>query len=524
MTVSRGITPGVCILAFPAKPELNATVGDLTIWYEGQKIVFKNCAVNTHSLRREQPTGFTTARRSLATIYTVQVLDRRWAWRYKKISGEYNVRLPDNTIRYSGSKHPELRKSIYELAILCLQAMGESGYDATALPNFAYPHVKWENANPAAELQTLCDMVGCVVVYDWDQDRVTIQRLGMGSPLPEMTGAKIHEIMPVVVSRKPDSIAVECGANRYQVKFELEAVGMEPDGSIKKIDDLSYKPAGGWGKQWWCDFPEVSADAKDLAFRTVFRWYRIKSVGKTGGLSVSGVNEQIKSVDQFELEDVLLERGKDFDGMPQTQRGRINGEFWPQCPWEEVTEEDDEYNSSYWRILPDHKNIIEFDYPVLKITDGSYEQAKLYVTATCKIRKENGAGYISETYSRALPWLPTGAGTRLLRHHELWSSQVISSISGGAGSNQNELMNEAYVYLDYMQQFYQSGPSQDVSYAGILPIRLDGAIAQVQWKCGVGMNARTRASRNHEFDIFTPSMEYRRRMEKLDTFAEVELT
>lgn len=522
-TMSRGISPGIILLEMPTKPSLTTTVGTLQITYPGVNIRLPNCAVNTHTLKREIIRSSTYARRADSRMWTIQVMDRRWAWRYKKIEGEYNVRMPNNDVRFSNT-HLELRKSIFDLAVLCLSAMGESGFDCSVLPRNVYPYVNWKKANPAAELQTLCDMVGCVVVYDWDLDRVVIHRLGVGANLPTGTGTDVHQPMPVSVTRRPDKIAVECGPTRFQIQFELEAVGMEFDGTINRLSSISYVPAaasGGWGKQWWCDFPNVSAADKDMAFRTIFRWYRVKAVGTSGILDVPGVNETIKSIDQFELEDILLEHKQDPDLMPQTQRGRIVGEFWPQCPWEAVTAAADSYNSSGWRILPDHKNIVEFDYPVLKITSGSYEQAKLFLTCVCKIRKANADGYVSASYSQNLPWAATGAGTRILKHQELWDSQIINRVAGTAGVKTASA--EASVYLSYTATVYNSGAGIDMGYDGILPIRLDGAIAQVQWKAGLGAQGKTRASRNHEFDIFTPPMEQRRRQEKTNTAADMEL-
>ncbi len=521
MVFSRGISPGVCLLRTIPEPVLLSQVGTLVIEYGSERIMLPNCAVNTHTLQLDQHPHQTTMKRSSPRTWQVQIMDRRWAWRYKKISGEYNVRLPNNMIRYS-SKHPELRHSLAELAALCLGAMGERNYDISVLPTNVYPHVKWENANPASELQSLCDLVSCVIVYDWFYDRVVIHRLGVGDALPA-NSSQVNPSLPVSISRLPDKIRVECWPTRYQLKFELEAVGLDTDGSIKKIDDLSYKPSGGWTKDWWCQFPNVDVSNRHLAYKTVFRWYRVKAVGTSGSLSVPGVSEEIRSVDQFELEDVLLETGADVDGLMQTQRARVNGEFWPQCAWEVVTSTSTEYASSGWRILPDRKNIIEFDYPVLKITNGSYGGAKLYATATCKIRKADGQWYVSKYFERTLPWREVGAGARVLKHPELWEVANRSPVTNGQWDTAANLSAEANVYLDYVYNEYMSSPSEDLSYAGILPIRLDGAIAQVKWSATANSASLTRASRNHEFDMFTPSYEWRRRFERVDTLSDREL-
>lgn len=521
MVFSRGISPGVCILKTVPEPILFSQVGTLAIEFGSERILLPNCAVNTHTLTLDTHPHQTGMKRASPRTWQIQIMDRRWAWRYKKISGEYNVRLPNDMVRVGTAWTPE-KHSLYELAELCLKAMGERNYDISVLPRNVYPYVNWQNANPASELQALCDLVSCVIVYDWMYDRVVLHRLGVGESLPA-NPTQVNPSLPVSISRLPDKIRLECWPTRYQLRFELEAVGLDKDGDIKRIDDLTYTPSDGWEKEWWCAFPNVEEDYRHLAFKTVFRWYRIKSVGTGGSLAVPGVGEQIESVEQFDLEDVLLEVGPGSLGMAQTQRGVVDGEFWPQCPWEVKTEAETKYGSSGWKILPDRKNIVEFDYPVLQVEDGEYKPAKIYLTATCKIRKSDGQWYVSKSFERLLPWREVGAGERVLKHPELWEVVNRSPLTDGEWDTTADLNREANVYLDYVYNEYMSSPAEDLSYAGILPIRLDGAIAQVKWAASVAAAPSTRASRNHEFDMFTPSYEWRRRFERVDSLADREM-
>ena len=48
MTYSRGITPSVCLLHMDAQPQYISEVGALQITYGDVRIVFPDCAVNTH--------------------------------------------------------------------------------------------------------------------------------------------------------------------------------------------------------------------------------------------------------------------------------------------------------------------------------------------------------------------------------------------------------------------------------------------------------------------------------------------
>jgi len=71
------------------------------------------------------------------------------------------------------------------------------------------------------------------------------------------------------------------------MKFTLEAVGLDVDGEVKLINDLSYNPiaagdAAGWANQYPETLPALispytlGAATHSLAMSCVFRWYRIK--------------------------------------------------------------------------------------------------------------------------------------------------------------------------------------------------------------------------------------------------------
>lgn len=413
--------------------------------------------------------------------------------------------------------------------MLCLTAMGEVNPDVGVLPTNSWPPSHWEDANPAQELAALCDLVSCVVVYDWKTDSVQIRSLGVGATLPLPT--RKNPVMPVTISKRPDFLSVECWPTKFQLKFELEAVAYDPDyGKIVAMDGASYAPATDkWKYNWWCAFPNVAATSRHWAFESAFRWYRIKGLAQ-GGLAVPQLSETIKSVDQFYLEDGLVQLVTDIGNMPQTRPTIVEGEFWPQCHWQATTNKSAVYDAEY-RIHPDHRNVIEFAYPVFKVTtsgsDTFYEGAKLYLTARCQIRKENGDWFVAESLTKNLPWRATGAGPRILKHPELWKSVIYNYSDTTSGStisdNVQALTEEANVYLSAVALGYNSGPQEDVEYASVLPLTLDGAIAQIRWRAGIFMLARTRASRNHEFDLFTPSADFRRRTEKIDTLANREV-
>ncbi len=88
-------------------------------------------------------------------VMRLKLLDFRWASRFGEINGLYNAILPDNTL------DPDLERTPQQLATLLGDAMGLTSFDVTALPDDARPLVNWVCANPASELDRLCDLLGC---------------------------------------------------------------------------------------------------------------------------------------------------------------------------------------------------------------------------------------------------------------------------------------------------------------------------------------------------------------------------
>ena len=92
--------------------------GNTGTWAEVRR--WKNCSI----VRLEQ-----THEPYKDTVYTIQ--DRRWRWKHKFVNGSYNVK--DETGTAIGST----LKNAREIATLLLNALGETGYDVTAIPTTA---------------------------------------------------------------------------------------------------------------------------------------------------------------------------------------------------------------------------------------------------------------------------------------------------------------------------------------------------------------------------------------------------
>lgn len=232
-----------------------------------RSIQFSNCRVT-----REVVNEGTSGRWMELTIE-----DRRWKWADScfAIYGEYNR---------SGTPldRQQNTKSLVELARLCLDALGERNYDVSALPNNVYPPVIWDAASPAVELDLLCQRYGYLVALQ-PTDTVEIVADGIGS-LPSAGDPRAmdfrYQSEPPVI---PGAFVVEGGRATIHHDLPLIPVVREPDsgsanyGKFVHIDDVSFAPAGGWGREDPFNFGTVLANDPQhhrLAKEQVWKFYQ----------------------------------------------------------------------------------------------------------------------------------------------------------------------------------------------------------------------------------------------------------
>jgi hypothetical protein len=246
-SIAHGISPGKAILVTYPQTGPIAAFGTLQIGDGVRKLVLNGCRV-------ARMTGQAS---SDGTTWTLEIEDRRWMWpNLAGISGTYN-RMDER-----GKLVPWTIRSPAELAVLCLDAMGEKRYKINlpaglkradgknleryllagenfpqSLPN---PPTVWDHTPPAEALARLADYYGCRVVYQPNLDRVVVTPTGVGRPLPngpcEMLAGGVD------APRQPKAVAVAGAPVRIQGRFALEAVGEEWDGRVLPINDLSYAP------------------------------------------------------------------------------------------------------------------------------------------------------------------------------------------------------------------------------------------------------------------------------------------
>ena len=526
-SLGHGITPGVCSMQIAPQSSLIAEGGTLEFTFDSVLLQFRGCKVDQGTLLRN----------SQNQIVNLSILDRRWRWAFGSISGAYNLRIENGElINNDGTGTAGLveitEEDPQQLATLCLEAMGETGFDVSSLPNLARPLVQWEYDNPAQALASLCEELGCRGVLGLD-NRVRIQRVGVGSALPLSPDIR-DDSASIDPPERPDKISVVAGRTRYQVDFELEAVGVEKDDIIKLVDDLSYKPTAGWSKSDLPHFMSVSdTKLRELAKKCVFRWYRVKVPVSIPGFGKN--NDQVKSLTQLLLEDEQVATRVE-DGLTKNKPAQVHGIFQitddyknkgdpnadgtgPLTP----TPDDD----AIWRggfSIDSDTGIVKFGERLLRNAGTStlpvWGPAKLILRAACSVRDETTRSWQhyedTRNYGNAF-----GTRARIIKRDEIHLA-FTPIYAAGTGyptavsvldDNKATIDPELQHYLNAAEQEYQVTNPQSRTYAGLKAISPDGAIQQVTWSVG-GAGATTRASRNNDTDYKSPSYRERRLVEK----------
>lgn len=504
ISFAHGISPSVAMLEIVPQNRLTADVGTLSFTFGNQRVDFTNCKVDNHSLQW-------TAR---GQIWRLAIFDRRWKWRWGKIGGRYNLRAGDGKIQGVGAKD-STEKTPQEMARLCLEAMGERRYDVGNMPNDSRPEVDWDEMPPAEALASLCDQLGCRVVLGLD-DRVHIYRVGQGATLPN--NEVMEDSLTLDLPEAPDELAVLCGASRWQADFELEAVGLETDGTavaenlrgaIRPIDELSYAPSAGWGNVDIRTMCAVTAGKKEreLAKQTVYRWYRI-TMPPPGAADVTELKQVLPLFD-VQCETRLIENRK----VPKP--ALVYGTWCPSnYSLENVQLEFNptgDTDSPWFRqwTLDRDLGIVKFSQPVFKNADHTssaaptslrYAAADLRLRCAYNVRDAKTRAF--DRYWRTLKTgLRNGTPTRYLRHEELIPTAIPTYRKDFSVSkwtfNDAEIDAACQYYLNAALSAYQRPTPNTKKYMGIKPVQLDGAVQQITFNVGPS-GATTVVSRNDE--------------------------
>ena len=533
-TLTHGVTPSLAELIVAPQDDLELETGDLTITDSYGTVTLPDCKIAHHTFQRD----------SSGRVWRLALFDRRWKWAFGSISGSYNLRDVRGEIIIRTQKKPR------DLANLCLDAMGETGYNTSVLDLYdqAKPVVNWDHDPPMHCLADLVEQFGCRVIYDPFFDGVLIAKVGFGADLPD--GPIVEGNLAINPPERPDSILIVGAPARFNVYLQLEPVGKDGDGRIKPIDQLSYAPKN--GKKWdppyfdsLLGFTDPGGQAagvgpaaeiyQDLAKQSVFRWYRITTINQsfdpldnpaelriyTKKEASTSVYFKVKRIEQLlPLADTVadtdtLTSNPDFANTPN--KARVFGTFYKgSWKWDQNSDITQVYPYEFSINKPD--GIVEFADYVFKLDDDfTAAPADLFLFTGVTFKDVDTSAL--ERYENTFTF-GTNFGTqpRTIHKDELeivyeadYDSETFSVKS--VKSNINAVAALAQYYFNGAALEYETTTPGERTYGGIIPIVPDGAIQQVTWTVG-GPFATTRASRNTEHDWRIPSYTEMRQLQR----------
>lgn len=504
----RGTQPSRFLVEAAPQPTAFNTNGNLRIASNGQAFLVSDAALESYHLRHNGD-------RDSHAILTGSYVDRRWKWKTCAISGNYNRRLLDNSIIFSAAA--PWKKSARELFAMIFAAVGEPGADVTSAPANVYPEFTFQSLPADQALDYLCDICSCSIVIT-TSNKLKVVALGVGNQLVR-TAVKSRINCEVRIGALPSQVALTCGPSVFQSRLLLEAVGLDTDGKIRPINNLSYKPAAGWSREYPTHFPSVDQDKRHLAFQTVWRWFRPKSQ-VNGGLTIPGVAVQVNSPMQYRLLPWMAVPGENYD-TPCLIPARMFGQFYPEQDFARNTPKKASLPAPF-KIIPE-MGIIEFEYPQWQAGDGSqntdgFYEPFLYVETAYNLMLADGSG-LHAFYRSQQTEMPTNTWAMPIYHPELWYCHRVNYAANGfnvTGSTSNlaSVRNEADEYLGRAVVAIQySALATDMTYAGLVPGELDGIRAQATIEAGDHTAPSTRIGQGVEVDVWTKQPRHRRRVE-----------
>jgi hypothetical protein len=552
-TLSHGTRPGVVeLVCFPQLESL-ARTGNVVITDAVNGLVIRNCRVVGAKASMSVTAGLTV---------TVILEDGRCLWRYGTINGHWNIPIPRvfDTPRVAAFNAPAVnqavaqlagqsdqfkppiqewsRKSARALAELLLQAMGVTSYDVRAIPDDQFIETFWDAATASVELDRLAEFYGCRVSFNPETLHVALVRLGSGQLLPEAPGDELQQdglgVNPPV---PPGRISVYGSPTVWQVRFALEAVGLDFDGQYKPLDQLSYVPPDGW-EHHGPPFHQLSAtdfypvgqlpgtrtarEAMALAQESVWRCYRITATTPWTGEFVFPPGDDFgDTVERHHivLLDHLPEGTYDDLGQRTLMPPRVTGRAFRYDQLNFRNTDVGEVVLGTFGIDPVHR-LIRFDSPVLLYeaqgveTEAHWHPAEIYLDAACFLLDPDT--HQPQRFRMDYPVAGGGAHEHAVVRDEIRyfhvSDYTTTNEVNTVTTNRPEAEAKAQFFFTGELLRFQTPTPQERIYNGLKRIFTDGAVWQVTVNASQA-GITTHASRNNEHSVFVPPYDVRRQAE-----------
>ena len=274
-TLTPGTTPSSGSIEIARLDSYPPARGDLSLVYGTVQIQLKNCRCDYVS----SGTGADGE-----TVWRLMILDRRDDWKKRGlIHGHYNVTAPLKTPNPAETRDIDsyTERTPRELVSLCLDALGEVGYDVSLVPNDARPEVEWSNTLPVNALQDLLNTLKCVCCLGPSDNKIYIVPVGYTTVFFDTDDVTSHDSM-VDPPNPPPRLCIVAAKTKIQHSFRLEMVLPDLDGTWKSAELVRYaldrfktsqeKTKTGQlidirtHSKWFCD------DAKTLSPHMTFFW------------------------------------------------------------------------------------------------------------------------------------------------------------------------------------------------------------------------------------------------------------
>lgn len=515
-TISHGASPGV--MSFQIVPQPIGTIaayGTLVMMYGGRRVEMRGCLSDSASYSFNES----------GEVIGFFAKDWRWKWDFSYVNAAFNLKDYNNEplILLNSEKADPKRlfinskRSLPEIIRYVCQQAGVSKFDVSEVPGDVYPEVEWENVPVSAALHELTDKYNIGICPRFDGS-VKFAKLGKGISLPmnEFLESMGEELNPPDTPRELELCTLPVNFN---VDFPLEAVGFELDGSIKPIDELSYKPSGGWDlEDPAAGFAAAELDeAKKwtiahLAESCIFKMWRIKLPEKVSSvykIYVNGGHGEIRCIEQFlPLLDVQAESAiNEFKRVRVAKEAIVWGKFCNHGDISDLSSEDADFDDPGLRKsledvsadnpegsplvlrhiqfqLDTDRGIVYFDEPVKSYVsndDATLETPVLYLRTGCNIRElSNGIRWRKK---KKVSVDKNSPAEKMVV--EVPEAQPVHGIIT-ENDNTKEIEKIMSDTLKILSDIFTPKPAHNATYVGWLDFPLDGAIRSVGWSLGPG--------------------------------------
>lgn len=484
-TRTVGCRPDVCLLFCQPQNTSPDTSGTATLifGFGGVGMTWTNALVDRATIQYS----------TTGQIEIVQIFDCRWAWSKAYFTGAFNVPNPDGTIDTA------TQATLADIASSLFDQIGVTA-DVSDITSSEKPFVVYDHDRCDDALEELLGQRGYVIALQAD-DTVRVYVRGDGATLP-VNGDLVSVSITIDPPEVPFYLTVCCDKTLVQSMLKMIPVGLDTDGSIKKVNDLSYKPLGGWDgtdMEYFTMLPDPVAVV--CAKRSVGKWYQVSSQAdgsqnvNFGGTNYLPGEITVSSGWQYlPLSPKLLKTYTNTFGKIDYEPAFIMGTFFDGDPIVNPTvgantADFTRVDKREW-ILDKARGIVQFKDLALKKTPAPVAGVNTFadVYLTCSYSVHDLTTFVKDRHLRQREL--DGIGEDLRKLDELQRQIIVAYTPGtstvnGITDNESDVDAKADAYLDSAENEYVTIQANLLLYRGIYPFTVDGVALQIRWDVAV---------------------------------------